>query len=411
MTTKNLRPEMVYIDINKLRLNPNNPRKNDEAVPSVMMSISKYGFKAPLVCNTDYVVYCGNTRLKAARKLGLKEVPCIVADDLTPEEIREYAIVDNKTAEIAEWEEDILNAELEELEGLKEFGFDFELSSHPTKNTINDETITEDDAPVTDEENPPVSQMGDVWVLGKHRLICGDSLDSSVINKLMDGGKVDLLLTDPPYNVDYQGKTKDAMTIANDNQGADEFQEFLGKAFKLCYDVMKDGAAFYVWFASRNHIAFETALIEAKLPVREELIWVKNSLVLGRQDYQWRHEPCLYGWKEGKAHNWYNDRSQTTVMEYTKQVQNKEHPTIKPVGLFTYLIKNSTKENENVLDVFAGSGTAVIACEQTGRKCYSVEIEPKYCDVIVKRYINLVGTHENVYVLRGSNKIYYKELI
>lgn len=371
MAEKNNRPELVYIKTSDLKLNPNNPRKNDKAVPSVMLSIQKYGIKQAFVCNTDHVVYCGNTRLKAARKLGIKELPCIVADDLTPEEIREYAIIDNKTSEIAEWDDELLSAELEELEGIKEFGLDFELQS--VMPPEDDSSVIEDEPPDVEKENPPIAQPGDIWLLGAHSLICGDSTQEETYKRLLGGGKVNLLITDPPYNVDYKGKTKKALKMENDKQQEEQFEEFLFKAFSLCHDAMLPGAAFYVWFASISHIAFERALIRANLPVREELIWVKNSLVLGRQDYQWKHEPFK---------------------------------------MFNYQIKNNTKKGDVVLDVFAGSGTTLIACEQNERVSYNCEKDPRYCDVIVKRYINLnENNKKKVYVIRDNKKISYKELL
>jgi len=401
---KNNKPEIKYIETKKLKLNPNNPRKNDNAVSSVMLSIEKYGFKNPLVCNTDYVVYCGNTRLKAARKLKIKELPCIIADDLTPEEIREFAIVDNKTSELAEWDNDLLKLELEELEGITDFGFDFGIELDEQKIPL---TVEEDDPPEIDER--PFTKKGDVWLLGCHRLICGDSTDEETVKKLVDGKVMDLLITDPPYNVNYSGKSKAGLKIQNDNLSNEEFYNFLLKAFTNAYNVLKGGGCYYVWFASKTHIAFESALIAAGLPVREELIWKKNSLVLGRQDYQWQHEPCFYGWKDG-THFWNSDRKQTTILEFNKPSKNAEHPTIKPVNLFHYEIQNSTKKGQKVLDLFAGSGTTLIACEQNGRECYLSEIDEKYCDVIVKRYVNFMGEDKDIFVLREDKKIPYKEL-
>lgn len=200
-----------------------------------------------------------------------------------------------------------------------------------------------------------------------------------------------MLLTDPPYNVAYEGKTKDALTIQNDKMGSSQFKEFLTDAFSAAVAVMTEGGAFYIWFASREHCNFENALNEAGLQVRQELIWKKNTMVLGRQDYQWKHEPCLYGWKDGAAHNWYSNRSQTTVLEFDRPQRSEDHPTMKPVELFAYQIQNSTKKGNIVLDLFGGSGTTIIACEQTGRIGYCMELDPKYCDVIIKRYENLTG--------------------
>lgn len=212
-----------------------------------------------------------------------------------------------------------------------------------------------------------------------------------LISKLTDGAMVDLLLTDPPYNVDYTGKTSDELKIQNDKFDSDEFKKFLTDAFTAGVSCLKDGGSFYIWFASREHCNFENALNASGLSVRQELIWKKNALVLGRQDYQWKHEPCLYGWKDGASHNWYGDRSQTTILEFDKPLRNADHPTMKPVELFAYQIKNNTKRGETVLDLFGGSGTTIIACEQTGRTAYCMELDERYCDVIIKRYENLTG--------------------
>lgn len=378
------RTEIVYVNIDELKLNSRNPRLNDKAVDSVAQSIEKYGFKNPLIINGDKVVFCGNTRLKAARKLGLKQAPCIIADDLSEQEIREYAIVDNKTNEIAEWDEKLLLEELNEL-SLDDFDFDWDIP------TIEQEII-EDDPPEVNNEITPLTQLGDIWALGRHRLMCGDSTSKECVEKLMNGVNADLLLTDPPYNVAYEGKTEEALTIKNDKLPDDKFKEFLSQAFATAVSALKPGASFYIWFASREHCNFEEALKENGLEVRQELIWKKNTMVLGRQDYQWKHEPCLYGWKEGACHNWYSDRCQTTILEFDKPSRNGEHPTMKPVELFAYQIKNSTKKEDVILDLFGGSGTTIIASEQLNRMCYCMEFDPKYCDVIVKRWEQFTGS-------------------
>ena len=253
-----------------------------------------------------------------------------------------------------------------------------------------EQEIFEDDIPDVDELESLV-QLGDIWQLGEHRLMCGDSTDAETVAKLMDGHKADLVVTDPPYNVNYTGATKDALKIQNDNMDSDNFKRFLIDAFKTMYDGMNDGASFYVWYASREHINFESALNEVDLKVRQQLIWVKNGLVLGRSDYHWKHEPCLYGWKEGKPHNWYNDRSQTTVLKFNKPVRNDKHPTMKPLDLISYLIKNSSKKDEIVLDLFGGSGSTLIAAELTKRKCFMMELDVKYCEVIIKRWQKITG--------------------
>ena len=239
-----------------------------------------------------------------------------------------------------------------------------------------------------------MTKPGDVYRLGNHILMCGDSTKQEDVRKLMQAGggeSAALLITDPPYNVDYTSKSNKAMKIENDNMDTSAFHDFLLAAFDNAYDVMDDGAAFYVWYASREVVNFATAIEEAGLTVKQELIWNKNSLVIGRQDYQWKHEPCLYGWKETGSHNWYGDRKQTTVIDWDKPTNNDLHPTMKPVGLFDYQIRNSSAKNDVVLDLFGGSGTTIIACEQNGRRARVMEYDPKYADVIVDRWEKLTG--------------------
>lgn len=361
-----------------------NPRKNDGAVDAVAESIKQCGYCAPIVIDEDNVILAGHTRLKALKKLKYKECECVRKTGMTEEQKRKYRLLDNKTNELAEWDIDLLKGELDGLDFLDfDFGFD-----------IADESATgdlEDDAPEVDNQAEPITKLGDIWQLGRHRLMCGDSTNAENIARLMGGAQADLLLTDPPYNVAYEGKTKDALKIKNDNLSSDAFFEFLVDAFSAGASAIKEGASYYVWFASREHCNFENALVKSGLEVRQELIWKKNSMVLGRQDYQWKHEPCLYGWKEGASHNWYNDRCQTTILEFDRPVKNKDHPTMKPVALFAYQIQNSTKKGDIVLDLFGGSGTTIIACEQTGRSGFCMELDPKYCDVIIKRFENLTG--------------------
>lgn len=251
--------------------------------------------------------------------------------------------------------------------------------------------IVEDEAPEVDEESEPITKLGDIWKLGRHRLMCGDSTSIEQTEKLMGGQQADLLITDPPYNVSYEGGTNDKLTIMNDNMSNDDFRLFLVNAFAAADNVMKNGASFYIWHADSEGYNFRGACFENKWQVRQCLIWNKNSMVMGRQDYQWKHEPCLYGWKDGASHNWYNDRSQTTVMNFNKPQRNGEHPTMKPVELFDYQIRNSSKKGDNVLDLFGGSGTTMIACEHNGRNAYIMELDPKYCDVIIKRWETLTG--------------------
>lgn len=380
--------EIVIKDIKEIKPYKNNPRVNESAVDAVANSIREFGWKQPLVIDPSTMeIVAGHTRYKAAKKLGCKTVPCVMADDLTPEQIKAYRLADNKTAELAEWDFDLLGDELGDIEDIDmaEFGFDLSAIS-------DDDEVTEDQVPELDEESETIVKPGDIWQLGRHRLICGDSTDKGTIERLLGEqfGKVDLVLTDPPYNVAYKCKTKDELEIENDAMEQEEFEGFLSSSFEIINETLKEGGAFYIWHASRSQREFENALNNIGLQVRQQLIWVKNSMVLGRQDYQWRHEPCFYGWKEGN-HDWYSDRKQTTVLEFDRPTANKEHPTMKPIALIAYQIKNSTKKGEIVFDGFGGSGSTLIACEQTGRKCYTCELDPRYADVIIKRYENLTG--------------------
>ena len=366
----------------------NNPRQNDQAVDAVASSIKNFGFKVPIVVDGSNEIVNGHTRLKAAKKLGLKEVPVIVADDLTPEQIKAFRLADNKVGEIAEWDEELLAIELEELSNLEfdmtEYGFD-ELDFDAEV-----EEIVEDDF---DEEIPeePKAKLGDIYQLGRHRLMCGDSTDTHQVATLLDGNKADLLLTDPPYNVAYEGKGKEALTIKNDSKDGGEFHLFLYDAFCSAKDNLKSGASFYVWYASSEVVNFHTSLEEAGFIVKQELIWNKNTMVLSRQDYHWKHEPCLYGWASGGSHSWYSDRKQTTVLNFDRPTVNKEHPTMKPIALFEYQIKNSSKSGDVVLDLFGGSGTTIMACEQNGRCGYLMELDPRYVDVIIRRWEDFTG--------------------
>lgn len=249
--------------------------------------------------------------------------------------------------------------------------------------------IVEDEAPEPPEA--PIAKRGDIWQLGRHRLMCGDSTIINDVEMLMNGNQADLFLTDPPYNVDYEGSTKDHLKIENDKQTDENFRQFLTDAFSNANMVMKAGAVFYIWHSDSEGYNFRGACRDCGWTVRQCLIWNKNAMVMGRQDYQWKHEPCLYGWKDGAGHLWASDRKQTTVIDYNKPLKNDIHPTMKPVGLFDYQIKNNTKGGDIVLDLFGGSGTSLIACEQDGRTCYTMELDPRYVDAIIKRWENLTG--------------------
>ena len=364
---------------------------SDAQVSQLAASIKEFGFNNPVAIDADGMILCGHGRVMAAQKLHMTEVPTVCLSHLSETQVKAYILADNKLALNAGWDNDMLKVELEEL---KDSDFDLNLTgfSDEELKDILVEDPTESHEDNFDGEPPEVakSQLGDIWTMGEHRLMCGDSTSENDVKCLMQGELADLLITDPPYNVAYQGGTKDKLTILNDKQDSDSFRQFLRNAFSAADSVMKPGAVFYIWHADSEGYNFRGAVHDVGWTVRECLIWVKNSLVLGRQDYQWRHEPCLYGWKDG-THLWASDRKQTTVIEMDRPVRNGVHPTMKPVGLFDYQIKNNTRESDVVLDLFGGSGTTLIACEQNGRKSRLMELDPKYVDVIVNRWQQLTG--------------------
>ncbi len=379
--------QIKEIGIDKINVYENNPRINDKAVKYVANSIKKFGFKNPIIIDKNNIIVAGHTRYLASKKLGLKNVPCIIADDLTEKQIKAFRLADNKVSEFSQWDNDLLDLELGELSDLdidmSEFGFDVDDID------FLEQEIIEDDIPDIPQE--PKAKYGDIYELGKHRLMCGDSTNTDDIEKLMNGVKADLVITDPPYNVSYEGCTDEKLTIMNDIMSNDEFKKFLKSAFKCIYAVLKEGGCYYVWYADVEQINFATSLNEVGLKIRQQLIWNKNTITFSHKDYHWKHESCLYGWKEGKKHNWYNDRKQTTVLDFDKPNRNREHPTMKPIDLISYLVNNSSKKDDVVLDSFGGSGSTLIACEQLNRKCYMMELDPKYVDVIIDRWEKFTG--------------------
>ena len=378
--------QVQSMKIDEVKPYAHNPRNNDDGVEAVANSIKEFGWQQPIVVDKDNVIIVGHTRFKAAKKLGLDKVPVVVASNLSDEQVRAYRLADNKTGELTDWDMGLLDDELGDIADIdmSDFGFDLDIPK-------DDEKVQEDDF---DDEVPeePKSKLGQIYQLGRHRLMCGDSTKAEDVKKLVGGVQCDLLLTDPPYNVGYEGKQKsNKMTIKNDRQEDGEFYKFLFNAFSAAKDNLKQGSSFYIWYASSEAANFNNAANKAGLSVREELIWEKNNLVMGRQDYQWKHEPCLYGWVEGGSHSWYSDRKQTTVMHFDKPQRADLHPTMKPVTLFDYQIKNSTKSGDVVLDLFGGSGTTIMACEQDGRNACVMEYDPKYVDVIIKRWEDFTG--------------------
>lgn len=387
--------KIIYKNIDELVPYENNPRDNTAAIDAVAASIKEFGFKNPIIIDSDNVIVAGHTRLKAAQKLKIQNVPCVVADDLTQEQVNAFRLADNKTAELAEWDLELLNSELELIDGIDMTEFGFELDIADDQEAVEDEF---------DEELPeePQTKLGDIYQLGRHRLMCGDSTDVDSVKTLMGGYKADLLLTDPPYNVALgmggsvdearkRHRRTDGLVIMNDKMENDKFRQFLIDVYTAASENLKPGAAFYIWHADSERYNFEGAAIDIGWEIRQTLIWNKNSITLGRQDYQWKHEPCLYGWKSGASHVWYSDRKQSTVINFDRPTRSALHPTMKPVGLFDYQIKNSTKSGDIVLDLFGGSGTTIMACEQNDRNAYVMELDPRYADVIIKRWEEFTG--------------------
>lgn len=389
---------IVMMKISDIKEYENNPRKNDQAVEAVASSIRSFGFKVPIIIDSNNVIIAGHTRLKASKKLGYTEVPCLIASDLTSEQVKAFRLADNKVSELAEWDLDKLNEELSFIEmDMEQFGFE-DLEQELERDVLEDDFDENEELPIT-----PYAKKGDIFLLGNHRLMCGDSTIADDVAKLTDGKQMDMIFTDPPYNVDYEGST--GMKIQNDKQKDEDFYNFLSSAFINMANSVKPGGAIYCCHADTEGLNFRTAFKNAGFKLAECLIWVKNSLVLGRQDYHWRHEPILYGWKEGGAHYFVDDRTQDTIWEYNKPKANNLHPTMKPLELVGKAIKNSSRKGELILDLFGGSGSSLIASEQIERNAYLMELDERYVDVIVKRYLKFVQTYDNCYLLRDGNKI------
>lgn len=371
----------------------NSRTHSDAQVAQIAASIREFGFTNPVLIDEANGIIAGHGRVLAARKLKLIEVPCIRLLHLTEAQKRAYIIADNKLALNAGWDEAMLKLELADLKALD---FDLNLTGFNTDeiDALLAESGTEGLTDPDDTPEPPiepVTRLGDVWVCGQHRVMCGSSLEMTAMEQLCGEQRVDMLLTDPPYNVAYTGKTKDALTIKNDSMTDESFRAFLRDAFVTADAVLKPGAVFYIWHADSEGYNFRGACKDAGWQVRQCLIWQKNSLVMGRQDYHWQHEPCLYGWKDGAGHLWASDRKQTTLMKFDRPSRSESHPTMKPVALFEYQLLNNTKGGDIALDSFGGSGTTLIAAEKNGRIARIMELDPKYVDVIVKRWENFTG--------------------
>lgn len=409
--------KIEYVPIGELKAYERNAKLHpQEQIQQIKNSILEFGFNDPIAVWKDNEIIEGHGRLMAAEELAYKEIPVIRLDSLSDEQRKAYMLAHNQLTMNTGFDLDILNLELSSIKtiDMSNFGFEFDFGFNEPPEVVEDRF--EEDLP-----EEPVSQLGDIYQLGQHRLMCGDSTDLNQVKTLTGDKTVDMLLTDPPYNVNYTGRTKDALEIMNDSMEDSRFRSFLSDAFKNADAVMNPGAAFYIWHADVEGLNFRYTAANTGWKIRQCLVWVKNALVLGRKDYQWKHEPCLYGWKNG-AHYFTEDRTQatviddkidlkklkkeemlkllqeiysekvpTTVLYEDKPLANDVHPTMKPIRLMAQLVKNSTKPKQIVLDLFGGSGSTMMACEQLDRICYTMELDPRYVDVIIERWETFTG--------------------
>lgn len=401
------------LSVDALRPAAYNPRKKlkagDKEYEKIKNSILEFGYVEPIIVNYDMTVIGGHQRLTVLKDLGYSEVQCVEVHIEDENKIKALNIALNKIT--GSWNEQLLTDLIVDLQAA-DFNTDFTGFEAPEIeqlfSKVHNKDVKEDDFDVEAElQKPTMSQVGDVWLLGRHRLICGDSTLPETYTKLMDGKRANLVLTDPPYNVDVE---ETAGKIKNDNMPDEDFYKFLFAMFVNVEQNMERDASIYVFHADSKGLIFRQAFHDAGFYLSGCCIWKKNALVLGRSPYQWQHEPCLFGWKLGGKHQWYSDRKQTTIWEYDRPKSSKEHPTMKPVALMAYPIQNSCMSNCIVLDPFLGSGSTLIACEETNRICYGIELDEKFADVIVRRYIEKVGSSDGVFLLRDNVKISYSEV-
>lgn len=404
---------MELVEINKLVPYVNNARTHSpEQINKLRSSLREFGFINPVIIDKDYGIIAGHGRVIAAREEGIDKVPCVFVDHLTEAQKKAYIIADNRMALDAGWDEELLRVEIEALQAeafdVSLTGFDEKEITDLFKDTQAE--VKDDDYDLTAAlEKAAFVKRGDVWVVGRHRLVCGDATNAEDVDKLCEGKRVNLILTDPPYGVSF--KSASGLTIQNDSMKNEEFYSFLLAAFKNMVSHLEPGGSAYVFHADTEGLNFRRAFIDAGLHLAGCCIWVKNSLVLGRSDYQWQHEPVLYGFLKNGKHQWYSDRKQTTIWNFDKPKRNENHPTSKPLDLLSYPLKNSTQENAIVLDTFGGSGSTLMACEQTNRICYTMELDEKYASVILRRYVEDTNDGANVYVLRDGEKLMYADLV
>ena len=406
--------EFQLVDINKLVPYANNARThNKEQILKLRSSLREFGFVNPVIIDREYNVLAGHGRIMAAKEEGIAEVPCVYADHLTEAQKKAYILADNRMALDAGWDEELLSVEMQELQ---ELGFDLSMTGFDEKELTDllgvdaDGEAKEDDFDLSAAfEKAAFVQRGDVWTVGRHKLMCGDATSAEDVSALMGDTKANLILTDPPYGVSF--KSSSGLAIQNDSMKNEEFYTFLLSSFQRMAEHLEKGGSAYVFHADTEGLNFRKAFIDAGFHLAGCCIWVKDSLVLGRSDYQWQHEPVLYGFMQNGKHHWYSDRKQTTIWHFDKPKRNANHPTSKPLDLLGYPIGNSTQENGVVMDTFGGSGSTLMACEQMNRTCYTMELDEKYASVILRRYVEDTGNADGVYVIRDGKQIAYSELV
>lgn len=407
--------EMQLVAVSKLIPYVNNARTHSaEQIMKLRSSLREFGFINPVIIDREYNVIAGHGRIMAAKEEGIKEVPCVFVDYLTEAQKKAYILADNRMAMDAGWDEELLRVEIEALQGAD---FDIGLTGFD-ENDLADLFGNDDTSDVKDDdydlsaalEKAAFVEKGDIWTVGRHRLMCGDATSSEDVDALMNGKKANLVITDPPYNVAFE--SSDGLSIKNDKMANDKFYEFLLSAFKNMASHLESGGSAYVFHADTEGLNFRRAFIDAGFHLSGCCIWVKNSLVLGRSDYQWQHEPVLYGFLPGK-HYWSKaaGRSQTTIWNFDKPKKNKNHPTSKPLDLLAYPMGNSSRENTIIIDTFGGSGSTLMTCEKTNRICYTMELDEKYASVILRRYVEDTDDAENVFVIRNGEKFAYSDLV
>ena len=405
--------EMTLVEIDKLIPYINNARTHStEQINKLRSSLREFGFINPVIVDKDYNIIAGHGRVIAAKAENFTEVPCVLVDHLTEAQKKAYIIADNRMALDAGWDEELLRVEIEALQAES---FDISLTGFGDDEIADlfgkdEDEVEDDDYDLTSAlEKAAFVEKGDVWIVGRHRLVCGDATNEDDVATLMDGKRANLIVTDPPYGVSF--KSSSGLTIKNDSMKDDEFYNFLYKSFANMVAHTESGGSAYVFHADTEGLTFRKAFIDAGFHLAGVCIWAKNSLVLGRSDYQWQHEPVLYGFLQNGKHRWYSDRKQTTIWNFNKPKRNENHPTSKPLDLLSYPIRNSSQENAIVIDTFGGSGSTLMACEETNRICYTMELDEKYASVILRRYVESTGDADGVYVIRGGVKIPYADLV